>query len=368
MIFTVVFNYFLAILYGMKTMKKHILKCLIILFLTLINPLKGQNIDKEKYKMQENKIQKYDIFNFDLIYNEKFSYSFPKELLEKSLNGKIYSNGYNPDELSKSKKDIEEIFWNTMSKNLVKGNSAVILAGAPGAGKTTLLIQKLKEENQKLKEKDKKDSEYAYVCPDKCLKELKRTYVADINLNKDSFETKNNAYTKWRDLSIAAKDIILAHLIKEKYSFYFDTTCSSPHTWKFLKLLKKHEYKIKIIHVSAPDKIRWESTKERDKTFVKTTKEDIYQKGLDVPQRINDTFLKYADEIEFHYRSGVFKSATLAAKWLKNKDVSKYKGTLEIINQKAYEGIKKVHNTAIENFKPNLKWEKAVESASIIID
>jgi hypothetical protein len=54
-----------------------------------------------------------------------------------------------------------------------------------------------------------------------------------------------------------------------------------------------------LIHVSAPDDVRWGSIQERDKTFVQTTEQDIKEKWLLLPQRINDTFLKYADRLSF---------------------------------------------------------------------
>lgn len=184
-------------------------------------------------------------------------------------------------------------------------------------------------------------------CPDDvCLKGQTRTYVTDIEAGNDSHNVRESAYTKWRSGSNAATHLLLANLIREKYGFFFGATCSSSMTYKFFEFLKEQGYRIKILHVSANDKVRWGSIQERDKTFVQTTEEDVCEKGLMVPQRINDTFLKFSDEIEFYYRDGVSQGATLAAQWIKNEDTSKSAGTLRIIDPEAYEGVKAVHNTA----------------------
>ena len=68
-------------------------------------------------------------------------------------------------------------------------------------------------------------------------------------------------------------------------------------TYKFFEFLKEQGYRIRIIHVSASDDVRWGSIQERDQSFVQTTEEDVRMKGLMVPQRITDTFLTHADEI-----------------------------------------------------------------------
>jgi hypothetical protein len=83
-----------------------------------------------------------------------------------------------------------------------------------------------------------------------------------------------------------------------------------------------------------------------------------------LPQRINDTFLKYADEIEFYYRDGVKLEAILAAKWLRNED-DKHLGTLQIIVPDQYEKIKTIHNEAAKALiRPDLYWESSVEQSS----
>jgi Cdc6-like AAA superfamily ATPase len=319
----------------------------------------------EDKNMSSTLLPRYDVTDLSLIYNSGYSYSLPESVLQSFLLGKSFDNPdfYTSDEFELLKADINEIFQTIMSSEPVKSNLAVMTAGSPGSGKTFLLKQDLKQNL------DENEMSFAYVCPDDvCLKNQNRTYIAELQANEASLTTRQNAYDKWRPGSNAATHLILANLIREKFSFYFGTTCSSPHTWKFLNFLKSHGYKIKILHVSAPEDVRWGSIQARDKTFVQTTEEDVKEKGLLVPQRINDTFLKYADEIEFYYRKAVSEDAVLAATWIRNNDLSESRSTLKIVNHEAYEGVKTIHNAAIEALNmPELALEKTIEAESIIL-
>lgn len=120
--------------------------------------------------------------------------------------------------------------------------------------------------------------------------------------------------------------------------------------------------------MSAPDDVRWGSIQERDKTFVQTTEQDVREKGTMLPQRINDTFLQYADEIDFCFRDAVDGDAVLSAKWLRNEQGDTSQGTLEIVDEERYNQIKSIHNQALEKLNmPDLKWEDTVEARSQIM-
>jgi hypothetical protein len=304
------------------------------------------------------------VCNLSLIYNESYQYSLPQNILEGFLSGKAFDNPefYTGEESEKLHSDINELYQSILESKPSQGNLAIITAGAPGAGKTVKLRQDLEANANK-------GINYAYICPDDvCLKNQTRTYVADIASSDESLAARQNAYNKWRPGSNAATHLILGNLIREKYVFYFGSTSSGPATGKFFEFLKAQEYKIKLIHVSATDGVRWGSIQEQDKTFVQTTEQDVRDKGLLLPQRINDTFLKYADEIEFYYRDEVKQDAILAARWLRNEDASEFTGTLQILEPKQYEQIKSVHNAAVELLKKlELRWEDAVESKSKIL-
>lgn len=304
-----------------------------------------------------------DVCNLDLIYNSQYRYSLPKNLLESFLSGKAFDNNenYSFEESENLNKDINDLYQRIVSQNPAKENIAIMTAGAPGAGKTTQLRKDL--ESNLLQGK-----QYAYICPDDvCLKNQTRTYRVELQKSDDSIVVRQEAYNKWRPGSNAATHLILGNLIREKYAFYFGTTSSGPSTGKFFEFLKEQGYHIRLIYVSATDEVRWGSVLERDKTFVQTTEQDIGEKGLLLTQRISDTFLKYADEIDFYYRDGVNENAILSAKWLRAED-KEFLGTLQIIARDRYEKIKAIHDDAAKLMtRPDLYWESTVEKVSEIV-
>ncbi len=322
---------------------------------------------KAKEQLQEvamSSLVTHNVCNLDLIYNSHYQYSLPQNVLEGFLSGKAFDNSenYTFEESEKLREDINELYQQIISANPAKENIAIMTAGAPGAGKTTKLRQDL--EINALQGKH-----YAYICPDDvCLKNQTRTYKAEIESSDSSKLVRQNAYNKWRPGSNAATHLILGNLIREKCAFYFGTTSSGPATGNFFEFLKAQGYLIRLIYVSAPDDVRWGSIQERDKTFVQTTEQDVIEKGLLLPQRINDTFLKHADEIEFYYRDGVKQDAIIAAKWLRNEKNQETLGTLQIIAPDQYERIKTIHNEAAKTLsRPDLFWESTVEKSSQIL-
>jgi hypothetical protein len=344
----------------MNTTKNIFLKGFILFFLSFTTLSGAQQFKGETY--MSSIASNRDVCDLDSIYNSTYSYSLPKGVLQGFLSGKAFDHPmeYTSDEAEKLNADINQLFQAMMDSNPVRDNLAVISAGSPGAGKTVLLRQQLEAAAEK-------GSNFPYVCPDDvCLKGQTRTYVADIEASDESFKAREAAYTKWRPASNAATHLLLANLIRDKFAFYFGTTCSSPMTFKFFEFLKQHGYRIKVVHVSASDEVRWGSIQKRYQSFVQTTEEDVREKGRMVPERINDTFLKCADEIEFYFRPFVTSDAILAATWVKAQ-AEDSTAKLTVINTEAYEGVKAVHNAAIEALqKPELKWENTVEAVSSI--
>ena len=314
-----------------------------------------------------NSVTTYNICNTDLIYNKDagFTYSLPRTILESYLAGKAFDNptNYSEEEAQNLCDDINDIYQAIMSQNPVKGNIAVMTAGAPGAGKSVKM-------NQDLAEQKENGTIFAYIDPDDvCLKQyMDRTYKADPNSSADTKEGRLAAYNKWRPASNAANHLVLANLIREKFSFYFGTTSTGDATKFFYDFLKKHGYQVRLIHVSAPDDVRVNSIKERDKNFVQTTDKDIEEKGLMLPRRINDTYLKYADTIEFCYRGAVNENAVLAATWIRNPAGEEMLGILQVHDKDRYEKIKAIHNAALDTLnEPALKWDVTVEAVSDVI-
>ncbi len=310
----------------------------------------------------------FDILDLNHIYdiNGGYAYSLPKTILESYISGKAFDNkeAYSAEESEKLKTDITDIYHTILAAHPMKESLAVMTAGAPGVGKTMQLRKELASQTLA-------GRSYAYICPDDvCLKAQTLTHMADLTKVDHEIDeqlklaARQAAYNKWRPASNAATHLILANLIREKFAFYFGTTSSGPATKFFLDFLRQQGYRIKLIHISAPDDVRWESIKERDKTFVQTTEQDVKEKGLLIPQRIND-FLTYADEIDFYYRGGVSQEAALAATWKRKTEPAEVKGSLQIINAAHYQKIKDIHNASVAVLqKPDLYWEKNVETHS----
>lgn len=304
---------------------------LLALFLTLIFPLSAT-----------------PPLDLDHLYErDYFEYSLPRAVLESYLNGKSfdYNEYYTKEELERLYDDIQEINASVLLGGPFREKEAVITAGAPGAGKTTL-------QKQDLKKALSEGRRYAYVCPDDvCLRSMKRSYGAE---DLSTLEAKLAAYNKWRPASNGAFHLIMGHLIRQNKSIYVGTTSTGAATPNFFKFLKSRGYKIRLLHVTTPDDVRWASVMEMD--LPHTTEEDVRQKGLLLPQRIVDAYLTYADVIEFYFRSGVHEDAHLAATW--------EGGVLKVHSLELLAKVKELHNRgALLVGRPDLLWEETVEPA-----
>jgi predicted ABC-type ATPase len=286
-----------------------------------------------------------DLFNMDTIYNDKFSYSLPRSALESWGKGLGFPDNkveYTAAEIEDLKFDIMQIWNRIQSRKLAETKEVILTAGAPGVGKT-LLVREMWEN----------DPEAAYICPDDvCLKEMEKTYRAMV-AKDPSPEGMKAAYNKWRAASNYAHHIITANLIRLNQSFYFGTTASGDKTYLFLDFLKKNGYSITILYVSAPDQVRFDSIAKRDKVFIQTTDQDVLNKQLMVHERVQDTFVKYANRIDFYFRTAVNEAPKLASTWIKNDS----KGQLQVVNPAVYAEMTKLHDKVCDGMKkPEHHW------------
>lgn len=291
------------------------------------------------------------LFDHTAIYNEEFNFSLPQTFLEQYARGLGFDNKieYTREEQDALRFDILKVWEGIQARKPSHSDQPkiVLTAGAPGVGKTTLLqryVQQLPD--------------FAYICPDDvCLKQMKMTYGEYVKKTRDLA----GGYLKWRAGSNYGHHLITAHLVQSKTNFLYGTTASSDKTGLFLDFLKKNGYQIEILHVMAPDQVRWDSIAKRDKVFVQQSSQDVINKQLLVHERIQDTFLKYADKIFFYYRDGVDNPAILGGAWIATEDG---KGYLEIANPEILEKVKALHNSVCEGMnKPHLKWENTVDQA-----
>ena len=291
-----------------------------------------------------------DAWNLDSIYNENYSYSLPRNVLETWIKGGGFGGEslYTKEEQARVFADATDIFQSIMSTNPEQRPLAVMTAGGPGAGKTIKMRQELEGKN------------IIYICPDDvCLKQQTRTYKADMESGGDLVA----GYHKWRPASNAITHWALGKIVQDKYAFYFGTTSTGAKTGSFFEFLKQQGYEIELLHVSAPDDVRWDSIRERDKEFVQTTEKDVEEKGKLLFERIQDTYLAYADTIKFYYRDEVDGDARLAACWTREEGGAI--GNLAVYRDADYQQIKNIHNAGVASLgRPDISWENTVEANS----
>lgn len=310
-------------------------------------------------------------FDISEIYNRS-CYPVPAQVVTEWSVGKGFgrTEEYSEGEKANLERDITAIQASALFKPKVEDDKQVILtAGAPGAGKTTLLESIIAKE----------DIKAPYVDPDAVFLKhnMKNSYQADIDSSLTSLHSlvrfvkeytpgpisslvnvvinavrstgvfnlipskltfideksiRKAAYDTWRPASNFLTHIHIADYVAKGSSFIFGTTSSSEQMASTFEYFKDKGYDIRLIHVSAPDEVRVASIKLRDKEFVQTTDEDIREKGNLVPERINDTYMRYADAIEFHYRDKAEGDAVHAATWI-------YLQGLTIHNKEAYQAV-----------------------------
>ncbi len=286
----------------------------------------------------------FNINDIALIYNPTvFEYCVPRKTVEDALQGITFREKeppYTQDEQERIKEDTQ-LIWNAVISNTRDTDTkvAIFTAGAPGSGKTTLINQ-LRDRNLPYIDFD-----------DVALRGLKSTYVAENDPGTIS-------YTKWRPASHYATHLITANLWRLGYSFIFGTTSTSPMTKFTYKQLKTLGYRLEIIHLSAPDQVRIDSVNKRNESWVQCTPGGTIAKGKLLPERINDTFLEFADKIDFYWRGDVNEDAQHAATWIRNEGI-------HIINPSLYHQTKELHNSQVRAMnRLDLLWENSVENLS----
>lgn len=297
------------------------------------------------------------------IYNKEFQYNVPESFIKNWYHGTGFNRkeDYSSYEQKLVNKDFANCYHNMFDRNLVQEKLIVVTAGAPGAGKSLLQEKLLKEDLLSTGG----GFEIAYIDPDRvCLQmEMQKTYLASIQKIKEfclesaqDSQLRKQAYDDWRPASNAFCHALLGNLIKDGNKIYYGTTSTSPLVSLFFELLKNQDYSIHVIHVTAPDDVRWESIRKRDKECIQTTEEDVVTKGKLLPQRMPD-YLKYADKISFYYRDHVDSEAQKAATWTRGAENS-----FAISNQEAYESIKEIHNSICRELNDDsITWEETVE-------
>ncbi|GAB4228545.1 MAG: hypothetical protein Tsb0021_05980 [Chlamydiales bacterium] len=316
-----------------------------------------------------SKTKIYDLFHLETIYNEKFNYFLPSNLLVNYLNGTEFGRitPYTENELQQLQEEYAGIRKSVLIDELpytknIKGKVDLITAGAPGAGKTYLL-------NQILKTQKAKNHVFGYHDPDdvylRCMENTYWKMVRDeVQQGKDELSSKQKAYEKFRPASNEFFNLGLATNLSQGKNVAIGTTLTSARISNLLEFLEKNNYEIQLIHVSAPKDVRIDSVKIRDQSFVQTTSNDIETKGHLFTQRIHD-YMKYGSKIDFYYRRAADEDAILAATLqgkLKKREI-------KIINRESWDQVKNLHNATCQQLglDSSYLWENAVEKQVVNI-
>lgn len=281
-----------------------------------------------------------DIFNFSEIYNEQAQYHIEKKQIEEWLVGEGFDNSefYSIADQENLRRDIMDMVDDIvipdeikMSPNRFTNNLRFLLtAGAPGAGKTTVLRAEI-ERRKSLGEF------YCYVCPDDvCLKNMHATFcsmrsVLNASAPDDALHTAKRCYNKWRPGSNAAAHLLSAHLLRGRFPVAFGTTSTSSLTSRSFSHVKKLGYKIEVLFVVAPDAVRNDSIKVRNRRFYQSTEKDNQEKALFLIDRVKDSFVPYADEIHFYWRESFDQGAILAASWKRKGELPEYQSGVDFL-------------------------------------
>lgn len=288
----------------------------------------------------------------DGIYNKEYYHFFPKYLVISYLSGKALKNSqmYTLTERGLLSADINLYYKSILEQNPMKKKIAVIAIGPSGSGKEMLLMTQFMEQN---KTKDK----YVYISTEECLKSQMLTYRQD-KIIYPFFQEKIRA--KWLPGAKAGAQLLLANIVKKNYSFYYQTSGLSPETQHKFHVLTERGYRITLLHLTAPEEVRIESAKKKGKHL---TPDKAHFQGLQLAERLYDTYFAYAYQLFFYYRESAEKDAQLAATWIRNKDTPG--GKITIVSQPLYEQIILTQNiAAIALRRDDLLWEKVTEETT----
>lgn len=187
-------------------------------------------------------------------------------------------------------------------------------AAAPLAGKTTILEGHIADKPELFKSG-------VYADPDQTgiplMANLYHRFLMSslMKADKRGFEyVQRRAYDIARPASNIFTNDNINWAIENGINLAHGTTMTSPFAGSLLKSIKDNGYRVKLMLVGAEDDMRAEGQQYRAKEqgFYQSTPEDVRDKGLLFPQRMEDYF-QHADELDIYWRDGVTEDATLAA-------------------------------------------------------
>ena len=232
-------------------------------------------------------------------------------------------------------------------------------AGGPGARKSTILESYIYNK-----------AEFAntvYVDPDqRALKFMGNTFYDQslnnfkISQSKDYPSAQKAAYDYWRAGSNYIANALLNEAVAGGYDIAHGTTLTGPHSGALLKKLKDAGYQIVLVLCGAEDELRMDSVRHRNEVqgFYQTDPEDVKEKALLFPQRLEDYFA-HADELWIHW------SEQLNSPLEPSAYISLVSKKMEVFSKEPYEKFTKKMNLDASKQTSVASWEKIMKKFNI---
>ena len=221
-------------------------------------------------------------------------------------------------------------------------------AGAPCAGKSTILEQVMLSNNRY--------SNLVKVDPDRWgMLYMLYTYTAymmgaAMTANAESYKAAQvRAYDVCRPASNILTLEIMNEAVDKGYSLVHGTTMTGAHVGSLMANLSEKGYEIDLIICMASDETRAQAAAHRSNVqgYYQSTPEDVREKGILLPQRM-ETYFLYADNLSFFWREDSTSNAVLVAKSMKGSN-------LEIIDEIGWSMLSSKHNADAESQDVEIK-------------
>lgn len=263
------------------------------------------------------------------------------------------------DERKSSQELIKSICHKFFALPALQTSQAVLTAGAIGSGKSYLVRSILEQEACLGKN-------YIYICPDEIFAEqMSGLYPAG---QKD----EKLIQKKWLPLAHFIGRVLVRLAVENRKSFFYQTTSVEKESEDLTQYIKRKAYHIKLIHLTTPDHIRWQSVKNRVFSF-NPDETEVDATGKMIPASL-PIFMKEFDVIDFYFREDLETRANLGAIWYQEEGPEQREAKYLITDFNSYLGIKKAHDKAVEDLiqqdplAKRLKWEALFEKSSRLLN
>ena len=263
------------------------------------------------------------------------------------------------DERKSSQELIKIVCQKFFALPALQSSQAVLTAGAIGSGKSYLVRSILEQEACLGKN-------YIYICPDEIFAEQMR------GLYPSEQKDEKPIQKKWLPLAHFISRVLVRLAVENRKSLFYQTTSLEKESEDLTQFIKRKAYQMKLIHLTTPDHIRWQSVKNRVFSFNPDERE-VHETGKIMPTRL-PLFMKEFDVIDFYFREDLETRAQLAAIWYQEEGLQVTEAKYLITDFNSYLGIKKNHDEAVDDLMKQdplakrLKWEALFEKSSKLLN